>query len=208
MKKKEELMYNEVFFRENKHIKCLLIAKLTRFNCELIWRDFEYQILNANFSSYQEAEDFTTYLNFFTAKHFTPDYLLASADEISNRIIDYTLNAEKIKEEIWEEFCIPYVVTEDHNFYVSSMPLLCSFLKVGGFVLAEILETIAEYTQNNISREECELRINQLCEPFGDPVIKISLRNATNILIQFFWEAYESFFEDDSTDEDFQLNSD
>lgn len=193
MKKKDEITYTEAFFRKNRHIKYRLIAKLTYFSYLNIWRDLEYEFLNLNFPSYEEAEEYADDVSFFVGKELSVSHILSSADEISNRIINYTQQAQNVKEEIVANFDVLHFTVEDFHFLVTFEPSLYRFLRAWGMNIVQIYEAVAEYTLGNISKEECEDKIKELRQNEMREMPKQSLRDAVNLLTQLFWMVYERY---------------
>ncbi|GIJ95425.1 hypothetical protein [Capnocytophaga stomatis] len=193
MEKKDEITYTEAFFRKNRHIKCRLIAKLTHFCYLNIWRDLEYEFLNLNFSSYEEAEEYADDVSFFVGKELSVSHILSSADEISNRIIDYTQQANEIKKEIVANFDVAEFTVEDFHFLLTFEPSLYRFLRVWGMNIVQIYETVAQYTLGNLSKQECEDKIKELRQNEMREMPKQSLKNAIGLLTQLFWMVYERY---------------
>ncbi|GIJ97072.1 hypothetical protein CAPN001_16410 [Capnocytophaga stomatis] len=193
MKNQYEFTYTEAYFRKNRHIKYQLMAKLTHFSYLNIWRDLEYEFLNSNFSSYEEAEEFADDISFFLGKEMPVSHILSSADEISNRIIDYTQRAKEIQEEIVANFHILHFTVEDFHFLVTFEPSLYRFLRAWGMHIVKIYETVAQYTLGNISKQECESKIKEFRQNQFREMPKQSLKDATGLLTKLFWMVYRRY---------------
>lgn len=193
MKKQDEFTYTEAYFRKNRHIKYLLIAKLTHFSYLTIWRDLEYDFLNLNFSSYEEAKEFSEDISFLAGKEIPVSHILSSANEISNRIIDYTNQAQEIKEEIVANFHIPHFTVEDFLFLLTFESSLYRFLRTWGMHIVKIYEAVAQYTLGNISKQECEEKIEELRQNEFREMPKQSLRDAIGLSTQLFWMVYRRY---------------